>query len=150
MSEETSRRRFLIWLGNIGLLTVAWAMVKGGLKFLAPPITQPLPGPVEAGLMGDFAANSLTFVPAAKAWLGRDEAGLYAISAICPHLGCTVGQVADNTFQCPCHGSRFNAHGAVLNGPATSPMTYLEINLDGEQIFIHPGQSVSPETRVGV
>jgi glycine/D-amino acid oxidase-like deaminating enzyme/nitrite reductase/ring-hydroxylating ferredoxin subunit len=50
----------------------------------------------------------------------RDEAGeLHRYSAVCPHLGCIVGwNPAESTWDCPCHGSRFNKHGEVLNGPA--------------------------------
>ena len=50
----------------------------------------------------------------------RDEAGeIYRMSAICTHLGCIVGwNNAASTWDCPCHGSRFDPHGKVLNGPA--------------------------------
>jgi glycine/D-amino acid oxidase-like deaminating enzyme/nitrite reductase/ring-hydroxylating ferredoxin subunit len=50
----------------------------------------------------------------------RDEAGeLHKMSAVCPHLGCVVAwNKAASTWDCPCHGSRFDARGRVINGPA--------------------------------
>ena len=41
-----------------------------------------------------------------------------ALSLRCPHLGCTVRPQAQG-FACPCHGSRFDARGRLLRGPAT-------------------------------
>ncbi len=52
----------------------------------------------------------------------RDQAGrLHERSAVCPHLGCIVDwNTAERTWDCPCHGSRFDPDGRVLNGPAIS------------------------------
>ena len=58
----------------------------------------------------------------------RDARGdLHTCSAVCPHLGCIVAwNHAENTWDCPCHGSRFDKFGKVLNGPATSDLTPLK------------------------
>jgi nitrite reductase/ring-hydroxylating ferredoxin subunit len=50
----------------------------------------------------------------------RDEAGaVHERSATCPHLGCVVQwNSSETTWDCPCHGSKFDRHGAVINGPA--------------------------------
>ena len=57
----------------------------------------------------------------------RDEAGqLYRRSAVCPHLKCIVAwDSMEHTWNCPCHGSRFDAYGKVINGPANSDLSQI-------------------------
>lgn len=55
-----------------------------------------------------------------KVAMYRDETGaVHAYTAECPHLGCVVGwNTTERTWDCPCHGSRFDPYGHVINGPA--------------------------------
>jgi glycine/D-amino acid oxidase-like deaminating enzyme/nitrite reductase/ring-hydroxylating ferredoxin subunit len=58
----------------------------------------------------------------------RDENGaIHERSAVCPHLGCLVDwNSAERTWDCPCHGSRFDCYGRVINGPAMSDLMQVE------------------------
>lgn len=54
----------------------------------------------------------------------RDRQGnIHMASATCPHLGCIVQwNQNEKTWDCPCHGSRFDAYGKVINGPAVASL----------------------------
>jgi Rieske Fe-S protein len=58
----------------------------------------------------------------------RDESGgIHARSAVCTHMGCYVHwNPAERSWDCPCHGSRFDTDGSVLNGPATKGLAAAE------------------------
>ena len=59
----------------------------------------------------------------------------HGFSAVCTHAGCTVGSVSGGTINCPCHGSQFNiTSGAVVNGPAASPLPPVNIKVQGTSI----------------
>ncbi len=56
-----------------------------------------------------------------------DEGTLHERSAVCPHLGCVVSwNSGETTWDCPCHGSRFDRHGTVINGPANVDLAKVE------------------------
>ena len=52
----------------------------------------------------------------------RDDGGaLHVVDTTCPHMGCAVNwNAAERSWDCPCHGSRFDVDGHVLEGPAVS------------------------------
>ena len=63
-----------------------------------------------------------------KVAIYRDEAGnLHEHSAVCPHLGGIVQwNPVEKSWDCPLHGSRFNALGRMINGPAISDLKKAE------------------------
>ena len=57
-----------------------------------------------------------------------DDGALHAMSAVCTHLGCVVQwNKAEKSWDCPCHGSRFDALGKVINGPASKDLAPVEV-----------------------
>jgi glycine/D-amino acid oxidase-like deaminating enzyme/nitrite reductase/ring-hydroxylating ferredoxin subunit len=62
----------------------------------------------------------------------RDPAKqVHAVSLVCSHLGCGVSwNDAETTWDCPCHGSRFDIDGSVIDGPAVTPLKRVEVEQD--------------------
>ena len=68
-------------------------------------------------------------------WLVRQGAKVLALSAVCPHLGCSVNAVA-REFACPCHTSAFGADGKKKSGPAPRDMDTLETKIEGLFVLV--------------
>jgi len=69
---------------------------------------------------------------ARKLAVHRDAQGeLHAVSAACTHLGCAVSwNPLEQSWDCPCHGSRFAANGEVLHGPANTALAPAQLDDD--------------------
>jgi len=59
----------------------------------------------------------------------KQDGTLLTVSAVCTHLGCLVRwNQSEETWDCPCHGSRFLPDGSVLGGPAEAPLEPMTIS----------------------
>ncbi len=130
MSELTRRAVLKLSLALSGVLTTI-----GVVKFLGYQSAPVTPTRFTLKAPTDYATGSITNVPEARAYVLRDAKGLYAVSAICTHLGCTVNH-NDAEFDCPCHGSRYNNGGFVLKGPAKLPLDRLELSLSADGVVV--------------
>lgn len=118
-TKGISRREFLyyIWGASMALLmaesggAIIWFALPrfragefGGI-FSLDPTTLPTKG------------SAPVLNPAGKFWLSNTNDGLLALSQVCTHLGCLFKWVdTNNRFECPCHGSKFEANGKKIPG----------------------------------
>lgn len=143
-----SRRDLLVALGSLGLVTALTGLLRETMRFLTPPLSQARLSTLVAGLPTEFPSGELTPLAEGPVFIGRDEAGLFALSAVCTHLGCTVARSGEG-LACPCHGSRFAADGANLTGPAARPLPYLALTLNDDGLVeVDLNQAVDPAFRL--
>jgi cytochrome b6-f complex iron-sulfur subunit len=77
--------------------------------------------------------------PESGAWLLRqkDAPGLIILDDRCTHLGCRYNwEPQKQLYRCPCHGSEFDLHGAVVRGPATRPLPHLLVRKKDEESLL--------------
>lgn len=69
------------------------------------------------------------------------DAEATAVSATCTHQGCLVSWKAEAVeHRCPCHGSRFSAAGAVIEGPAERPLPTRAATIEPGAVFVVAGK----------
>jgi glycine/D-amino acid oxidase-like deaminating enzyme/nitrite reductase/ring-hydroxylating ferredoxin subunit len=118
---------------RIGDPSTFTSLAKDNLKVGAHFVGDRL-GRLRAGSIGDLAPGEGGIVKAGGQTVGAYRAPdgtVHAVSVDCTHLGCTVKwNSAEKSWDCPCHGSRFDCDGAVLNGPAVRPLSQVEVEID--------------------
>jgi cytochrome b6-f complex iron-sulfur subunit len=111
-------------------------------------------GNVAAGNVSALPVGTLRAIASKPVCIGRDANGVYAMTLICTHEGCDIGQngsVSANGLACSCHGSRFSATGQVTNGPADAPLQHFEVTVDAAgELTVHTGSAVADTTRLKV
>lgn len=152
-----SRREFLnyIWgasivmlLGQVGAATIWFAFPRfregefGGVF------------PVQGAELPPEGAPPVS-IPAGRFHMSNTPAGVLALYGVCTHLGCLPKWVATNDrFECPCHGSKFEANGSYIEGPAPRGLDRFTIEIvytdgtsttsdgSGSPVPLDPGKQV--------
>ena len=132
LDQPLDRKSFLNWL-TIGWL--AFAAATGGfftamIRFLFPNVLFEPPQSFKIGYPDDFTVDMVDtrFKKKHAVWIVRNEEGLYALSTVCTHLGCTPNWLnTEQKFKCPCHGSGFRKTGIHFEGPAPRPLERFKV-----------------------
>ena len=136
-SGPQDRRDFLT---RIGVGACAAAVVGSGLvtlDYLKPKVLFEPATTFRAGSPADYPEGTVRFNKEQKAYVIGGSAGVYALSAVCTHLGCITRFLSDQgVIACPCHGSRFDLEGNVVEGPAPRPLRWLQVGADSAGLLV--------------
>jgi cytochrome b6-f complex iron-sulfur subunit len=146
---RTNRRDFLT---RVGIGACAAACAGSGavtLDYLEPKVLFEPPTTFRAGRLIDYPEGTVRLNKEQKAYLVGASGGVYALSAVCTHLGCiTRFRSEENLIACPCHGSRFDLEGNVMHGPAPRPLPWLEVQADPSGNLLVDTSVIIPHGRV--
>ncbi len=134
--NKFSRRDF-IKLSTNALFGLSGLLGLGGLfryfDYYAPEASVEF----DLGDIANFPVGSSTVRSDIPAVIYNRGGKIIAYSLVCTHLGCTLAENGAE-FACPCHGSRFDENGAVLEGPAQKPLKNLRVEiLEDKTLRLH-------------
>lgn len=122
----------------ISILASAWTLfcitsagsLAATLRFFFPNVLFEPPETFAAGLPGEYPLGEVNgrWKKKYNVWLVHTDEGLYALSSVCTHLGCSVNWLEEEgKFKCPCHGSGYYKDGVNFEGPAPRPLERFRI-----------------------
>jgi nitrite reductase/ring-hydroxylating ferredoxin subunit len=153
MSDRTaddagpSRREFFL-VGSTAVGLASAGFVISTLRYLVPTVLYEPPARFTIGNPEDFPPGSATFLEDRRLFLFNGADGFFAVSSVCTHLGCNVKR-APAGFECPCHGSRFDENGRVIQGPAPAALAWYALSLSPRgELVVDLDRTVGPDFRL--
>jgi cytochrome b6-f complex iron-sulfur subunit len=147
---QVTRRDFFneVAAGALGIAAAGATIVT--IKYLSPNVLFEPPTRFRAGHPEDYAVDSVTYFQDQKVYIVRTkEGGFFAVTAVCTHLGCiTKWNPEADQIQCPCHGSKFQRDGTVVQGPAPKPLPHYSIRLMPDGTLLVDTQEIVEESQV--
>lgn len=142
---DADRRRFVHRILNMSLGLWAMAGITGA-GYAAGKYVWPREASRSTGGEREvsFAAADLDKEDVVKVLVEGNPVGVFrhngavlALALSCTHLGCLVGWNKETgEMDCPCHGSRFDVAGAVLQGPAPTPLKRYDVRVVGDTVIV--------------
>jgi Rieske Fe-S protein len=144
-----SRRRFCAGACSAGLATLFTACSGSSTSPSGGGSASPL-GRIAGRLAGSSVQVTVSGSPLASvggAALVESTGGVFlvsrssdaaftAVEAVCTHEGCTITGAAGTVYVCPCHGSRYDRTGHVLEGPAKASLRQYTTAFAGDVVTI--------------
>ena len=144
---EISRRGFFSWaaVAWVGFSAAIGGCVTAFGRFMYPNVLYEPPTSFKVGPPSDFQEDTVDsrFVEANGVFVVNEAGTIYALIAICTHLGCPPNWLeAQNKFKCPCHGSGYYRNGINFEGPTPRPLERAAIAIDPDdgQILVDKAQ----------
>jgi cytochrome b6-f complex iron-sulfur subunit len=140
--DENKRKFIGICLGGIaalavtGLAAITYPVFR---YYLIPPADKNSKGKITIPLKGIVpgTANFFEFNGTAAVVVRKQDGGLVALSAVCPHLGCIVQWEKDRQdFLCPCHAGYFTPDGEVISGPPPRALAKIPFTITNDVVTI--------------
>jgi nitrite reductase/ring-hydroxylating ferredoxin subunit len=122
-------RRWLVVTGTAALVSGTLGAIAALVRSFVPEVLYEPPRRFPIGKPEGFPPRSTTFIADRRLFLFNAPEGFHVISTVCTHLGCNVAFVEGRGFECPCHGSVFDADGRVVAGPAPWPLPRFALSL---------------------
>jgi cytochrome b6-f complex iron-sulfur subunit len=132
-NSGATRRESFVKIGVTSLCVACSGAAVFGYEFLSPNVLYE-PSPIaNAGKPDRYAPGTVTQDLQSGIYIVHGSEGIYAMSAVCTHLGClTAWKPELGIIACPCHGSKFTRDGTRFDGPAPRPLVWLKAWISDE------------------
>ena len=145
--SDVSRRGFLSWaaVAWVGFTAAIGGCLTAFNRFLYPNVLYEPATSFKVGPPEEFGKGVVDerFKESNGVWIVNNEGRLYALIAICTHLGCPPNWLeGQNKFKCPCHGSGYYKNGINFEGPTPRPLERARIYVDPDdgQVVVDKSQ----------
>lgn len=152
--EEGVSRRMLLSVGWLTSLFSLAGPALANIRYLFPNVLYETPTVFKLKPPAEYALDSIVFDEANRLFVFHDRHGFRAMSAVCTHLRCIIGDFGPpagpgqkRTSRCPCHGSVFDTEGRVISGPAPQPLSFFRLSTSPDgRLQVDTREAVGPDT----